>query len=281
MRMARVVAGLVLVGALCCPAAELPGAPAAGLCVDAAGLLNDADKQEVERVGAALLAAKGLPLGVVTIGALKDYGFSSIEKFSSKLLETWEAGDRSRDWPRGAVVVVSKSDRKVRIEMGVTYRHAHDAACDKIMSERIVSRFKAGDFSGGVRGGVGALAQLMEKGTLPVDVQPAEAPQVSSDVGVDAVGPDAARAKAAKDDPANFWIGLVFLGFMLALGLFLLWVIFRIVRGVFGWIASRPSSTSDGNSTSSSSSGYSSRSSSGSSSSSSSSSGGGGSTGSW
>ena len=117
------------------------------------------------------------PVMVVTVSSMAQYGGSgySIERFAQEWFNNWQIGKRGKSGElinRGILLLVSKEDRKARIEFGADWGNRFDAKAAIIMSEQIVPKFKKGDFSGGVLEGVKALASMAEKG-----------PQASESIG--------------------------------------------------------------------------------------------------
>ena len=85
--------------------------------------------------------------------------------------ETWKLGKKNLD--NGAILIIAKNDRKLRIEVGYGLeRSLPDAVCQFIISQAITPRFKAGDFDGGVRAGVEAMIRAAD-GTLDTSVSQA------------------------------------------------------------------------------------------------------------
>ena len=79
-----------------------------------------------------------------------------IEEYSIKVAESWKAGHKGTD--NGAILVVAKNERKVRIEVGYGLEGSlTDLASSRIIRNVIVPRFKQGDFSGGIKAGVGGI----------------------------------------------------------------------------------------------------------------------------
>ena len=168
---------LTLVPAVRAVELTLPDAPPAGVfIIDRAGLLNSEDKEAVQSICSGLFTDKNLPVALISFDALADaHGAPTVEGLAPALLDHWSASDSAREWNRGAILLICKTDRKARLQMGATFQHAQDAPCQLIMDRIILTHFKAGDFSGGIRGGIGALAHLLRSGQLPPDAQLAEA----------------------------------------------------------------------------------------------------------
>lgn len=130
--------------------------------VDRANMLDLADKAIIQKTCDKLLTDKTIPLIVVTIESMGRYSSRSmtIEQFSSTLYNQWGIGyleKNGKPWNKGILLLVSRDDRKARIELGAGYGHTKDAECNAIMQNQIISRFKASKFSAGIRSGVEAL----------------------------------------------------------------------------------------------------------------------------
>ena len=92
-------------------------------------------------------------LVVVTVPALEG---QPIEDFSIKLAEKWKIGTKEHD--NGVILLFSKEDRAMRIEVGYGLEGVlPDALAKRIIENEIVPRFKEGDFDGGVDRGVDAI----------------------------------------------------------------------------------------------------------------------------
>jgi len=215
------VLALVVVPWVSCGAAELPAVPDADHFVrDAVALLSAADAEVTNKLCVDLLAEKKLPVAVLTVQSVAEYNAASVEILAARILKSWAELDPTRDWNHGGLILVAKGDRKVRIQLGLAYHHSNDTQSDLIMNTRIVPRFKAGAFSEGIRGGTEAFVQLLRGGTLPLDVQPAEAP-ISVPEGA-AVPP----APERPSDPNDFYWGLGVLVVLLVLFVGLLYLVF-------------------------------------------------------
>jgi len=80
----------------------------------------------------------------------------SIEGFSIRVAESWKLGQADRD--NGALLVVAETERRLRIEVGYGLEGViPDAIAARIIRERIVPRFRAGDMPGGIEAGIDAL----------------------------------------------------------------------------------------------------------------------------
>lgn len=140
--------------------------------VDLAGLISSSDKVHIRETATKLLNDKATPIIVVTIESMANYGGAGmrIETFAHLLFDQWAIGQAKLDgqlWNTGILLVVSRDDRKARIELGAGWKHEQDALAQQIMDEQIVPRFRQGDFSGGIVAGVEALDKMARGLELP------------------------------------------------------------------------------------------------------------------
>src|SRR4030065_1956009 len=89
----------------------------------------------------------------------------SIEQYSVRVAEQWKLGRKKVD--DGAVLVVAKDDRVLRIEVGYGLEGMlNDATSKRIISEIIVPRFQQGDFYGGITAGVDRILGVIDSGPV-------------------------------------------------------------------------------------------------------------------
>lgn len=90
---------------------------------------------------------------VLTVPSLEG---ESIEDFSIHVAEAWKIGQAKRD--NGVILVISRMDRKVRIEVGYGLEgKLTDLVSGRIIRNLMVPAFRAGNFDQGVVAGVGAI----------------------------------------------------------------------------------------------------------------------------
>ncbi len=146
--------------------------------LDKADLITDADEQRIRQIAAKLLTDKAAPIIVVTIESMAKYGGEGlrIETFARLLFDQWQIGPAKLNdsaWNYGMLLLVSRDDRKARIELGAGWRHDKDVQALQIMDDLIVPRFKQGDFSGGIVSGAEGLDTLARDLRLPAKPVPA------------------------------------------------------------------------------------------------------------
>lgn len=132
---------------------------------DEAGLLNAQDKTAIVADCEKLLNDKATPIIVVTIQDMKSHGGAGmrIETFARFLFDQWEVGQAELNgvsWNTGILLLVSRNDRKARIELGGGWKHEYDQRCKEIMDQTIIPEFKRGDYSKGIREGVRQLVAM-------------------------------------------------------------------------------------------------------------------------
>src|SRR5690606_30470285 len=151
---------------------ELPAL--SGRVVDTAGLLDPASEEQISAMFTAHEQASGEQLVVVTLPTLQG---RSIEEFGVALGRHWGIGQKSED--NGALLIVARDERKVRIEVGYGLEgRLTDAQASLIINNLIIPAFRQGDFAGGIRDAAAAMVQVLGGEPLAQPAAPAagEAP---------------------------------------------------------------------------------------------------------
>lgn len=121
---------------------------------------------------------KGSQIAVLIVPSTRP---ESIEQYAIRVAEQWKLGRRKVD--DGAILVVARNDRAVRIEVGYGLEGAlNDATVKRIISEIIVPRFRQDDFVSGINAGVDAMIKVIDGESLPAAGQPSGKDDIS-DVG--------------------------------------------------------------------------------------------------
>lgn len=160
---------LALVGGLAWAAADdaaaglVPIPPLTARVTDLTGTLDAGRQAALEQQLAAFEARKGAQVVVLLLPGTQP---ESIEQFGTRLLEAWKVGRQGID--DGALLIVAKDERRLRIEVGYGLEGAlNDATAKRIIEESIVPLFKAGDFPGGIQAGVDAMLKVIDGEALP------------------------------------------------------------------------------------------------------------------
>jgi uncharacterized protein len=120
---------------------------------DYAAMLSPATKQQLENVLAKLEQEDSTQLAVLTITSLEG---AVLEEYSLKVAEAWRLGQKGRD--NGALLLIAKNDRKLRIEVGYGLEGSlTDLTAGRIIRDIITPRFRDGNFDLGVSDGVAAM----------------------------------------------------------------------------------------------------------------------------
>lgn len=118
--------------------------------IDQAGFLSPQARVEIDRMARSLLAQGK---GQITVLTVNDLGGLTIEQASIKVTDQWKLGDAKRD--DGVLLMLSKRERKVRIEVGQGLEGVlTDLRSKQIISQQIVPRMKAGNSDGAITAGV-------------------------------------------------------------------------------------------------------------------------------
>ncbi len=129
-----------------------------GRVVDNAGMLDSAREREISQLLEAHETATTNQVAVVT---LPDLGGYSIETYGYQLGREWGIGQEGKD--NGVLLIVAKSERKVRIEVGYGLEGTlTDAISSNIVYTVILPLFKQGDFDAGIERGARAIIQALE-----------------------------------------------------------------------------------------------------------------------
>ena len=131
-----------------------PGQPT-GLVNDFAGVLTATERQSLEQKLSDFEKQTSSEIAVVTI---KSLGGDTIENYAVKLFEEWGIGKKGKD--NGILLLVSKNDRQMRIEVGYGLEGAlPDSVAVSIISNILRPAFRQNDYAGGLSRGVDAIIQ--------------------------------------------------------------------------------------------------------------------------
>lgn len=143
--------------------AQIAVPPLTGRVIDQTATLTTEQKASLEQTLQAFETRKGSQLAVLIIPSSAP---ETIEQYALRVAEQWKLGRKKTD--DGAILVVAKTDRALRIEVGYGLEGAlNDATSKRIISEIITPRFKQGDFSGGITAGVEQIIRVIDGEPLP------------------------------------------------------------------------------------------------------------------
>ncbi len=134
-----------------------------GRITDQTATLTAEQKASLEQILQAFEARKGSQLAVLIVATTIP---ETIEQYALRVAEQWKLGRKKID--DGAVLVVAKTDRAMRIEVGYGLEGAlNDAISKRIISETITPRYKDGDLYGGIAAGVDQIIRVVDGEPLP------------------------------------------------------------------------------------------------------------------
>jgi uncharacterized protein len=151
---------LIAVPPLTSPVTDL----SATLSAEQQATLNDTLRAFEER--------KGSQVAVLVVPTT---GPEPIEQYAIRVAEQWKLGRKKVD--DGAILVVAKDDRAVRIEVGYGLEGVlNDATAKRIIEDVIVPRFSRNDFNGGIVAGVDSIMKVIDGEPLPPSDRTRSAP---------------------------------------------------------------------------------------------------------
>src|SRR5438876_6138698 len=151
----------ILALVMCWPiegAADVAVPPLSGRVVDQTGTLSSGDIASLAQTLKSLEARKGSQVAVLIVPTTEP---ETIEQYSIRVAEAWKIGRKRID--DGALLVVAKNDRRLRIEVGYGLEGAlNDVTAKRIIDEVITPKFRSGDFAGGISAGVDRIVRLID-----------------------------------------------------------------------------------------------------------------------
>jgi uncharacterized protein len=148
--------------------ADVAVPPLTGRVVDQTATLSGSDIASLSQTLQNFEARKGSQIAVLIVPTTMP---ESIEQFSIRVAEAWKIGRKKID--DGALLVIAKNDRHLRIEVGYGIEGAlTDVTSKRIIDEDITPKFKAGDFAGGVSAGVDRMIRVIDGEKLPAPEPP-------------------------------------------------------------------------------------------------------------
>jgi uncharacterized protein len=143
--------------------ADVAVPPLVGRVVDQTGTLSGGDIDALQQTLRSFELRKGSQLAVLIVPTTAP---ETIEQYSLRVAEAWKIGRKKID--DGALLVVAKNDRKLRIEVGYGLEGAlTDVTAKRIIDEIITPKFRNGDFAGGISAGVDRMIRIIDGERLP------------------------------------------------------------------------------------------------------------------
>ncbi|MFW5837289.1 MAG: TPM domain-containing protein [Desulfovibrionaceae bacterium] len=151
------VLGALLLAALAATALALDVPPLKGRVNDYADMISPQAEQQLTAMLADLERTDSTQIAILTIPSLEG---DSLEAFSIRAAEKWGLGQKKED--NGALLLVSKADRKIRIEVGYGLEgRLTDVMSGAIIDNVITPDFKAGKIDQGFLQGAQAMVKAV------------------------------------------------------------------------------------------------------------------------
>ncbi len=162
-RVARLGVGIALLFGFALARADVAVPPLTAQVTDLTGTLSGGAVARIEAKLAELEAKKGSQLAVLIVPTTQP---EEIEQYGIRVADVWKIGRKDVD--DGAILIVAKDDRRVRIEVGKGLEGAlPDAIANRIIDETITPHFKQGDYDGGVEAGIDQMISVVNGEPLP------------------------------------------------------------------------------------------------------------------
>jgi uncharacterized protein len=139
------------------PSAALDVPKTTGYINDRAGIISSEMELKLNQFLREFEQSDSTQLVILTIPTLED---EVLETYALKVLEDWGIGQEGKD--NGALLLVARDERKIRIEVGYGLEGSlTDLLAGRIIDNEISPRFKQGDYDGGIASGALAMAQAV------------------------------------------------------------------------------------------------------------------------
>jgi uncharacterized protein len=163
MSAARVFVFALLLGWVAPALALVAVPPLTGRVVDQTGTLSSGDIASLTQTLRDLETRKGSQIAILIVPTTDG---EAIAPFALRVAEAWKIGRKKID--DGALLVIAKNDRHLRIEVGYGLEGAlNDVTTKRIIDEVITPKFKSGDFAGGVSAGISRMIAIINGEKLP------------------------------------------------------------------------------------------------------------------
>ena len=143
--------------------AEVAVPPFKARVTDLTGTLSAPQQAKLEQELQAFETRKGSQIAVLMVPSTQP---EAIEQYSLRVAEAWKLGRKGVD--DGALLLVAKDDRTVRIETGYGLEGVMpDVIAKRVIAETITPYFKQADYYGGIEAGVSRMIRLIDGEPLP------------------------------------------------------------------------------------------------------------------
>ena len=139
-------------------------------------LANLIDPETEAQLNKALMEQQGaldIQIVVVTIETRHDYGdWDSLDHFTNALFNTWGIGNPQRN--DGILILISRSDRAMRIELGAAYGKVISTRVERVINQYFIPYFKGDEYPAGIKIGTLEIIKRLQPNYNVAMVQPKE-----------------------------------------------------------------------------------------------------------
>ena len=149
---------LAMLSSLALQAALAPVPALTGRVNDYASMISPQARAVIEGKLRTLEQTESTQVAILTVPSLQG---EPIEEFSIRVAEAWKVGQKGKD--NGILLIVSKNDRKIRIEVGYGLEgRLTDLQSGRIIRDIIKPSFARGDFDTGFIAGTDAIVAAIK-----------------------------------------------------------------------------------------------------------------------
>ncbi len=160
-------------------AADTPVPALTSPVTDLTGTLTRDQIASLDQTLRAFEARKGSQVAVLIVPTVEP---ETIEQYSIRVAQAWKLGRKGVD--DGAIFVIAKNDRNMRIEVGYGVEGAlPDAIAKRIIREDVTPHFKSGEFYLGIVAGTDRIMRTIDGEPLPEPSLTQRARKPGSDIG--------------------------------------------------------------------------------------------------
>ena len=137
--------------------------PERRIVTDLTGTLSAQQQQALTEKLRVFETRKGSQIAVLIVPTTQP---ETVEQYALRVADAWKLGRKGID--DGALLVIAKDDRKLRIDTRYGLEGVlNDATSKRIISEVITPLFKHGDFYGGIDAGIDRVLKVVDGEPLP------------------------------------------------------------------------------------------------------------------
>jgi uncharacterized protein len=158
-----ILAAALLCGSIVTASAQVEIPRLSARITDLTGTLTAGQSHALEQKLAAFEQRKGSQLAVLIVATTQP---EDIAEFGIRVADAWKLGRKGVD--DGAILLIAKEDRRMRIEVGYGLEGAlPDALAKRITDETIAPHFKQGDYYRGIDAGLEQMIKVIDGEPLP------------------------------------------------------------------------------------------------------------------